>query len=165
VALTLDGYKITEQIGLGARSTINLAKDLRTGKKVAIKHVQRESASDDPFIAQVESEYEISSTFDHPYLRKSLHIHRVRPLLTIKEIMLVMEYVEGLPLYEARPNRMGSFLTIFKRVAEGLAAMHKHGFIHTDIKPTNIMLGPKGVLKIIDFGQACSIGQIGRAHV
>lgn len=158
MAPSLAGYRITKQIGVGARSTISLGVDIRTRKKVAIKHVVRESADDDRFIEQVEVEHSVAGNVKHEYLRRSQHIHRVRKLLTTKEIMLVMEYVDGIPLEKARPNRLTTFLTVTERIAQGLHALHSAGYVHSDIKPTNILLGAGGVLKIIDFGQSCTIG-------
>ncbi len=151
----LPGYRAIKQLGVGAASKINLAVELRTGRKVAVKHVFRNSSEDDPFIAQVEAEYAVSSKLDHRYLRKSFSIHRIRKLLQVKEVILVMELVDGLNLETARPNRLNTFLLIFQRVAEGLHAMHQAGFVHSDIKPTNIMIAKGGILKIIDFGQSC----------
>jgi len=158
VGLSLPGYRITKQIGVGARSTINLAIELESGRPCAIKHVFRDSSDDDRFIEQVETEYALTSKIKHPYLRHSYQIHRIRKLLQVKEVMLVMEYVNGLHLEAARPNRLNTFLTIFQKIARGLTALHEVGYVHSDVKPTNIMLGPKGVVKIIDFGQTCPIG-------
>ena len=153
----LSGYRLLKQIGLGARSKISLAVELKTGRNVAVKHVLRNTTDDDPFIAQVETEYEVSSNVSHRYLRSSFFIHRVRKLLQVKEVWLVMEYVDGLHLEEARPNRLNTFLTLFRKVAKGLDAMHEVGYVHTDIKPTNILIAQGGVVKIIDFGQSCRI--------
>lgn len=157
MASELPGYRILKQIGVGARSKISLAVEFKTGRHVAVKHVVRNSSEDDPFIAQVETEYAVSSNISHRYLRSSNFIHRVRKILQIKEVWLVMEYVDGLHLEEARPNRLNTFLTLFRKVATGLDAMHKAGYVHTDIKPTNIMINQGGVVKIIDFGQSCGI--------
>lgn len=158
VGLSLAGYRITRQIGVGARSTINLAVHVKTGRPFAIKHVVRHTPDDDRFIEQVETEYAVTNEIKHPYLRHSHHIHRIRKLLQVKEVMLVMEYVDGMHLEAARPNRLNTFLTIFRKVARGLAALHETGQVHSDIKPTNIMVGTKGIVKIIDFGQSCPIG-------
>ncbi|MBI4716171.1 MAG: serine/threonine protein kinase [Planctomycetes bacterium] len=153
----IPGYRILKQIGIGAASRIFISVELKTGKKFAVKHVVRNSPDDDPFITQVETEYAVSSKLRHPHLRHSYAIHRVRKLLQVKEVLLVMELVDGLNLEKARPNRLNTFLTIFQKVAQGLHAMHQAGFVHSDIKPTNIMLAPKGVVKIIDFGQSCPL--------
>ena len=153
----LPGYRLTRQIGTGAASKIYLAVELSTGKSVAVKHVVRNSADDDRFFEQSENEYKISSSLDHPGLRRSYSIHRIRKRLAVKELLIVMEYVDGLTLEKARPNRLNTFLTLFNRVAQGLAAMHEAGYVHTDIKPTNVMLAKGGMVKIIDFGQSCSL--------
>lgn len=153
----LPGYRITRQIGVGARSKISLATELSTGKNFAVKYVERESSEDDPFVAQVETEFEVSSNVSHPCLRQSFHIHRERKLLQIRRIWLVMEYIDGLNLEKARPNRLMTFLSLFRKVALGLDAMHEAGYVHTDIKPTNIMITRGATVKIIDFGQSCPI--------
>jgi serine/threonine-protein kinase len=165
MALSLPGYRITKQVGVGARSTIHLAVHEASGKSFAIKHVARNSSDDadsDPFfkrfIEQVETEYAVTSKIKHPYLRHSYEMHRVRKLLQVTEVVLVMEYVHGLDFEKARPNRLTSFLAVFEKVARGLQALHESGYVHSDIKPTNIMIGPKGVVKIIDFGQSCPVG-------
>jgi len=157
VDIKLAGYHITRQIGTGARSRICLAVEERSGKKVAIKHVLRESPEDDPFIVQVEREYEVCRKLNHPHLRQAYAIHRTRRRLQTRELMLVMEYIDGLNLEKARPNRLNTFLTVFRKVAEGLHAMHQAGFVHSDMKPTNIMIGRGGMVKIIDFGQSCAL--------
>ena len=155
---SLPGYRITKQIGVGARSKISVAVELKTGKNVAVKHVVRAVPDDDRFLRQVETEFEVSRQLDHRHLRRTYHLHRVRKLVQVKELFLVMELVDGLSLDRARPNRLNSFLKIFRRVAQGLQALHATGYIHTDLKPTNIMLARDGVVKIIDFGQSCRIG-------
>ena len=154
----LPGYRLCRQIGRGARSRISLAIEQTTGRRVAVKHVLRRSPEDLPFMQQVETEYEVSSKLDHPALRRSYALHRIRRRLAVKELFLVMEYVDGLNLEKARPNRLNTFLSLFRKVALGLDALHQAGFIHSDIKPINIMLAPGGVVKVIDFGQSCPIG-------
>src|SRR3990172_2481808 len=153
----LPGYRITKQIGVGAGSKIMLGVELKTGKTFAVKHVARNSPDDDRFLAQTENEYAVSSKLSHPYLRHSFYLHRVRKLLAIKEYYLVMDWIDGLTVEKARPNRLNTFLTLFRKVGVGLQAMHEVGYVHADIKPTNIMLAPRGVVKVIDFGQACPI--------
>ncbi|UCC29973.1 MAG: serine/threonine protein kinase [Phycisphaerales bacterium] len=153
----LAGYRITRQIGIGAGSKIYAALEPKTGRTVAVKHIVRETAEDDRFIAQAENEYKVGSTLNHPCLRHSYAIQRIRKRLQVKELVLAMEYIDGLNLEKARPNRLKTFLILFHKVAKGLSAMHQAGFVHTDIKPTNIMIGQGGVVKIIDFGQSCRI--------
>ncbi len=154
----LPGYRITRQIGTGAGSKISIAVQLKSGKTFAVKHIVRVTADDQRFLDQGEVEYKVSHKIDHPHLRHSVHIHRVRKILSVNEMFIVMDYVDGMTLESARPNRLNTFLTIFQKVAEGLDAMHQARWVHADIKPTNIMLAAKGVVKIIDFGQSCALG-------
>lgn len=156
--LEVPGYAIGSLVGTGAGSTIYLGTHVVTKKRVAIKHVDRKTADDDRFIEQVELEYDISHQLHHPALRYSHSIHRVKKFLQVKEVAIVMDYVDGLPLETARPNKLETFLAICHRVAGGLHAMHEAGFVHSDIKPNNIMVAKGGVVKIIDFGQSCPMG-------
>lgn len=157
MALEVPGYRIVRPVGTGAASKLHLAIELASGKAVAIKHVVRNGAEDDRFIEQTETEYAVGSELAHVNLRKIHSVYRVRKLMQTREIMLVMEFVDGLHIEKARPNRLNTFLKLFAKVASGLGAMHEGGFVHSDIKPTNIMVAQGGVVKIIDFGQACRI--------
>jgi serine/threonine-protein kinase len=151
------GYRPTLQVGVGAGSKIYRAVELATGKTVAIKHVVRETAEDERFLIQAENEYNICSALDDPNLRRCYAIYKVRKLLQVRELLVVMEWVDGLNLEKARPNRLNTFIALFQKVAMGLDALHRAGYVHTDIKPTNIMLSQGGVVKIIDFGQSCPL--------
>jgi serine/threonine-protein kinase len=154
----LPGYRILELLGTGARSKIHAAVELKTGTRFAVKHVVRANSDDDRFFEQMETEYHISSQLDHPHLRRCYHLYRIRKLLQVREMYLVMELIDGLSLDRARPNRLNTFLVLFQKVAAGLQALHESGYVHTDLKPINIMLARKGIVKIIDFGQSCRIG-------
>ena len=155
MAAGLKGYRFTRQIDTGAGSAIHLAVELKSDRTVAIKHVVRKGPDDDKFLAQAEGEYNICRDLDHPVLRKIHSMHKVRKRLAVRDLYLVMEYVDGLNLEKARPNRLNTFLRVFNQVAMGLHAMHEAGVVHMDIKPTNIMVAKGGSVKIIDFGQSC----------
>ncbi len=154
----MTGYRTLSQIGVGARSTINQVVRVTSGQFFAIKRVVRRNADDDRFLAQVETEYEISSSVDHTALRKSFEIQRTRKWLKVQELVLLMEYVPGKTLEQSRPTDVGGAINVIRRVAGGLHALHEHGYVHADIKPNNIILNDKGDVKIIDFGQSCPIG-------
>lgn len=151
------GYRPTTQVGTGAGSKIYRAVELATGKMVAIKHVVRESADDERFLIQAENEHNVCSRLDHPNLRRCYSIHKIRKRLQVRELVVVMEWVDGLNIEKARPNRLNTFIALFQKVAMGLDAMHRAGYVHTDIKPTNVMLAQGGMVKIIDFGQSCPL--------
>jgi serine/threonine-protein kinase len=146
------------QVGVGARSTIHKVVLTATGKIFALKRVVRQDDEDDRFIVQAETEHRVAAQVSHKHLRHSYSIHRVKKWTRIRELYVVMEYVEGMTLEAARPNRLDWFLQIVRKVAAGLDALHDTGYVHADIKPNNVILGPAGVVKIIDFGQSCTIG-------
>jgi eukaryotic-like serine/threonine-protein kinase len=154
----LHGYRTISTLGQGARSAIFHVIHESTGQFYALKRVVRKGSEDQRFIEQVEIEYQVSHGIEHPHLRHSVAIHRNKKWLQTQEVLLLMEYVPGLTLEQAKPHRLDHFLTIFRKVANGLDALHKHGFVHADMKPNNIVLGAGGLVKIIDFGQSCPLG-------
>jgi serine/threonine protein kinase len=154
----LPGYEIRSRIGRGAGAVISLARDGLNHRDVAIKHVVRRSPQDDRFIAQAENEYNVARGLTHAALRQIYDIVRIRKWLKTRELLLVMEYVEGERLEDACPEDLGAITRTFRRVAEGLHALHQHGFAHADIKPNNILLTRNDGVKIIDFGQSCPLG-------
>src|SRR4029079_13693760 len=81
---------------------------------------------------------------------------RKRKMLKTIELQLLMELVDGTSLDVQRPNSLGTLIQVFIQVASGLAAMHRMGYVHADIKPNNILVNEKLAVKIIDFGQSCA---------
>ncbi|MGN6369866.1 MAG: serine/threonine protein kinase [Phycisphaerae bacterium] len=153
-------FEIISCLGYGARSTIYAVSEKKSGQVYALKRVVRKSADDDRFIEQAEQEFAIASQFDHPSLRKSIRMIRRRKMLKTAELYLLMELFDGQSLDVQRPEKLSSLIKIFVQVAQGLAAMHRLGYVHADIKPNNILVNDKFVTKIIDFGQSCSIGTV-----
>ncbi|HRX87216.1 MAG TPA: serine/threonine-protein kinase [Phycisphaerae bacterium] len=154
----IPGFRMVATLGQGARSIIYQVVEEGTGAMRALKRVVRRESDDERFIVQVETEYEVSHGIEHPNLRHSYALHRNKKWLQTNEVMLVMDYVPGKTLEQHRPNRLDHFLTIFRRVCRGMAALHQKGFVHADMKPNNIVIGPQGIVKVIDFGQSCPIG-------
>ena len=102
----------------------------------------------------IEHEFEVGSQLDHPYLRRAVEINRYRKLLKVTEIHVLLELIEGLTLAEKCDYGMDDLIVIFAKVARGLGHMHKVGWVHTDMKPSNVIIGEGGLVKIVDYGQA-----------
>ena len=152
-------YDVIEKLGEGARSTIYSVRDPQSRKIYAMKHVIRNDAKDIRFIEQMETELEISKTFNHPTLRKSYELKIQKSMLMkVNEAFLLMELVEGRTLDVAKPTDIVELIEILIQVAQGLKHMHTKGYVHCDLKPINIMRTTTGAVKIIDFGQSCKIG-------
>jgi serine/threonine-protein kinase len=156
----LPEYEFINRIGRGAGATISLAMSSADKQQVAVKHIVRRGPGDDKFIAQAENEYEIAHRLDHPYLRKCYDLVRIRKWLKTQHLFLIMEYVNGVKLEDRRPKDLLEAVTVYKKIAEGLDAVHASGFVHADIKPNNILLTNAGGVKIIDFGQSCPLGHV-----
>jgi len=161
MAQKLHQYEVLERLGEGARSTIYAVNDPRTRQVYALKHVLRNEKKDDRFIEQMETEFEISKQFNHPNLRRSYELKITRNILMQpKEAFLLMELVDGKPLDVRTPRDMVEIVDTFIQAAQGLKAIHALGYAHCDIKPNNILRSDTGVVKVIDFGQACRIGTV-----
>lgn len=160
--VNLPKYDILRRIGRGAGAMIYEARERSTRRSIAVKHVVRKGPEQDRFVAQAETEYSIGHALDHPSLRKFYEIVRVRRWLKTTELFLLMEYVDGDTLesrYKGQPapNDLKGPVRLFIEIARGLEAVHKHGYVHADIKPNNILICGDAV-RIIDFGQSCPLG-------
>ncbi len=158
--LDVGGYTILGRIGTGARSTIYLASDEENNMKVALKRVIYERPEDSRIFEQVETEYKVAHSIDHPYVRKCFELRKIRSMFRVREMLLSMEYFDGQSLEEGPSLGLGDVLLVFRMVATGLNAMHQQGFVHCDIKPNNILISKPGAIKIIDLGQSCKIGTV-----
>ena len=147
-------FEITDIISRSGMSSVYKATDLKTGRVVALKVPLLKLESDPAFFSRFEREEEIGRALDHPGILKIVPIdpkERSRPYL-------VMEYLEGHTLDEimqrTKPMPEADALRIVSRVCDALDYLHKHGVIHRDLKPQNIMLCNDGSLRIMDFGIA-----------
>ncbi len=156
--LNVGGYTILKRIGIGARSTIYLATDEYDETTVALKRVVLERPEDTRIFEQVETEYKVASKIDHPYIRKCYKLKKVRGMLKVREMLLSMEYFDGQSLEDGPALSLVDVMLVFRMVANGLNAMHQHGYVHCDIKPNNILMDKAGAIRIIDLGQSCRIG-------
>lgn len=162
MSFRVPGYVVHERIGVGARATIWLVVNHATSEHLCLKRVVRRATDDNRYLLQAENEFRIASRVQHPALRRCLEIRRIRKLFQVKELHILMEYVDARSLEEIGALGQRGLLGVFIKVAEGLDALHHMGCVHADIKPNNILVGPDNQVKIIDFGQSCPIGHVKR---
>ena len=155
------GYEIMGTLGYGARSTIFAVKD-RKNQVFALKRVIRSSPEDQRFVDQAEHEHNVAQQFNHPSLRKSYKIIRSRNMLGMRtnEVMVLMEFIDGVTLEQMPPQTLQELVRIFQDTAIALGVMARSGYVHADIKPNNILLTNRDMVKVIDFGQSCPIGTV-----
>jgi eukaryotic-like serine/threonine-protein kinase len=155
------GYKVDHKLGEGAASTIWAVTDPQTKQTYALKHVFRKNDKDMRYIHQLENEFAVSKQFAHPVLRKSIDLKLKKTLLfKVTEAVLLMEWFDGLPLTQQPPRDIAEVLSTFIQVGKAMDSLHFLGFVHADMKPSNILTDHKGHVKVIDFGQTCKIATV-----
>jgi len=154
------GYRILARIGTGAASELYAVQHPKTKQVFALKHVIRQSDKDERFLEQCEQEYRVGSKLNHPNIRSVRRLIKHRRPIRVQALSLVMELIDAETLDKRLPRSQIEALRIFCRVAGGLAHMHEHGYVHADIKPTNVLVAEPDVVKIIDLGQTCKIGTV-----
>jgi len=145
-------YRIDALLGEGGMGIVYKAHDTILNRPVALKVLSSELTQDPDRVARFQQEARAASALNHPNI------------LTIHELghatfgnYIITEYVEGSTLREllaAGKLEMNRLLEITTQAAEALAAVHRVGIVHRDIKPDNIMVRPDGFVKLLDFGLA-----------
>lgn len=161
----LFGYKVIDRLGEGAASVVYAVMD-KSRQVLALKHVVRRAEKDQRFIDQIKQEYDIGSKLDHRNIRA---IHRfvknqksVLGIATgpVSDAALVMEMIDSATLESDERPSAAKIARFFAQAARGLAHMHERGFVHADMKPSNMMVCEDGTVKVIDLGQACAVGTV-----
>ncbi len=148
----LGPYEILEQLGAGGMGEVYLAQDTRLGRKVAIKVLPEEFASDPERLARFEQEARAAAGLNHP------HIAVVHDIGTEGDThFMVQEYLQGQSLREALEKGalpLDKALNLATEVGEALTVAHRAGIVHRDLKPDNIFVTEQGHAKVLDFGLA-----------
>lgn len=161
----VEGYRVLAELGRGAASIVYLVQDPKNKQIWALKHVQKLTPKDQRFLDQAEAEYKIAGAVNHESVRKIPRlIKKSRALIQVRELYLVMEFVDGISLEQHKFGSVADALHTYHQVACGLASMHDAGWVHADMKPHNVILTEtldgRSVAKIIDMGQSCKVGTV-----
>ncbi len=150
---TIEGFRVLEELGSGALSSVYKAVEEPLGRIVALKVLKSTIAPTSPFASQLQREAQVLAELNHPNIG-SLHAF----VKTQAHLHLVLEFVDGWSLAALLRKRPGappdSVAAIGAAVARGLAHAHERGIVHRDIKPANILVSKRGDVKIFDFGIA-----------
>ncbi len=156
-----DRYELGGTLGRGGMAEVLEGRDLRLGRRVAIKILRPELAKDPAFQARFRREAQSAASLNHPNI--------VAVYDTGEDVLdngngsmvvpyIVMEYVDGQTLRQllASGRRLlpERALEIISGVLAALDYSHRHGIVHRDIKPANVMLTRTGEVKVMDFGIA-----------
>src|SRR3954470_11259556 len=161
VGMQLNGrYRLDAQIGAGGMSTVYRAFDATLERRVAIKLMHREIASDSAQLERFRREARAVAQFSHPHIVGVIDAGEddQRPYI-------VFEYVEGETLKD-RIRRCGRLpidesLAYAIEISRALGAAHAALIVHRDVKPQNVLIDPEGSAKVTDFGIARSLEEDG----
>lgn len=158
MAVDIPNYRVVEKLGVGAQTRVFRARCMRTGKDYTVKIVKILKPEDTSFIDLLRTEYAIGSCLDHPVIRKVYELRMLRHRLRVRGAILFMEYVDGVSLGDKGVHLpLAELIRVFTEAAKGLDAVHRAGYVHADLKPSNIMLAEDNSVKLIDLGQSSKI--------
>ncbi|HVL62489.1 MAG TPA: Stk1 family PASTA domain-containing Ser/Thr kinase [Microbacterium sp.] len=150
----IDGrYQVRSRIARGGMATVYLATDLRLERRVALKIMHGHLADDNTFKTRFVQEARSAARLAHPNVVNVFDQGQDADMA-----YLVMEYLPGITLRDLLKDykRLTAEQTvdIMDAVLSGLAAAHKAGIVHRDVKPENVLLADDGRIKLSDFGLA-----------
>jgi serine/threonine protein kinase len=149
-------YLIERQLASGGMATVYLATDQRLDRQVALKVIHPHLANDINFQEKFVLEAKTAAKLSHPNL-----VNVFDQGTDAQTTYLVMEYVSGITLRDALteygPLPAVRALEMLAQIMSGLAAAHRAGILHRDLKPDNVLLADDGRVKLGDFGLARAI--------
>jgi Tol biopolymer transport system component/predicted Ser/Thr protein kinase len=160
IGRTLGHYRVLDKLGEGGMGVVYKAQDLHLDRFVALKVLPPEQLADPERRQRFTTEAKAASALNHPNI------------ITVYDIAsdggvdyIAMEYVPGKTLDQlipAKGMRLNDALKIALQAADALAAAHAVGIVHRDVKPSNVMVGDQGRVKVMDFGLVKLKGLVGQ---
>jgi len=154
-----DRYALEERIAIGGMGEVWRARDVVLDRRVAVKVLKAEYATDPRFLDRFRAEAKHAAGLSHPGIASVYDYGEVGDMA-----FLVMEYVDGEPLSAllARTGRLPAdrTLDIVGQAGLALQAAHDAGVVHRDVKPGNLIVRPDGVVKVTDFGIARAVDAV-----
>ena len=146
-------YELVERIGGGGMGVVYKALDTRLGRTVALKFLPRRHAANPAARARLLAEARSASSLDHPNIGVVYEIAESED----GRQFIAMGWYDGETLKEKirrGPLAVPEAASIASQLASALAAAHRAGIVHRDVKPANVIITPSGTAKLVDFGIA-----------
>ena len=154
----LGKYKLLGLLGTGGMSSVYLAEHVLMQRRVAIKVLPKNRVEDSSYLARFHREAQAAAALDHRNIVRAYDVDNDGAIH-----YLVMEYVEGRDLQavvkQDGPLDYAEAADYIRQAAEGLAHAHEAGLIHRDVKPANLLVDQKNVVKVLDLGLARFAGE------
>jgi eukaryotic-like serine/threonine-protein kinase len=160
-------YQLKDRLGFGGMSTVHLAFDKRLERRVALKLLAEHLAEDPTFVSRFQREAQSAARLIHPNIVQVFDSGQDE---RTGQYFIVMEYIEGQSCAEILRDdgwmEVDEAVAIIEQACEGLHYAHRHGVVHRDVKPGNLLRSRDGEVKLADFGIAkateqSSITQVG----
>jgi serine/threonine-protein kinase len=148
-------YELSSRLGFGGMSTVHLAFDRRLEREVAVKLLAEHLADDPAFVSRFRREALAAARLVHPNIVQVFDFGLDE---AASRHFIVMEYIRGQSGAELLRDRgrlsLPEALTMLNHACRGLEHAHRHGVVHRDVKPGNLMRSEEGLTKLADFGIA-----------
>ena len=157
ISETISHYRIVQKLGAGGMGEVYLAEDTKLDRRVAVKFLSIESATDEGAKKRLIREARAAAKLDHPNICSIYEVAEENG-----RSFIVMQYVDGETLanrIQRKPLELKESLDIATQIADALAEAHSRGIVHRDIKPQNVMFTARGQAKVLDFGLAKTVQQ------
>jgi serine/threonine-protein kinase len=160
-------YRVEGRLGFGGMSQVHLAFDKRLERRVAVKLLAEHLAEDPTFVSRFQREAQAAARLIHPNI---VQVFDSGQDDRTGQYFIVMEYIEGQSCAEVLRDdgwiEVDEAVAIIEQACEGLHYAHRHGVVHRDVKPGNLLRSHDGEVKLADFGIAkateqSSITQVG----
>jgi len=146
-------YQILRKLGAGGMANVYLAEDQELGRRVAIKILNDRHANDDQFVERFRREAKNAAALSHPNIVSIYDRGEAEGTYYI-----AMEYLDGRSLKELILSRGDAPIAVVveyaRQILSALRFAHRHGIVHRDIKPHNVLVDGEGRVKVTDFGIA-----------
>ena len=161
VGTVLDGrYRVEAPVARGGMSTVYAATDLRLDRRVAVKVMAPALAHDPAFTDRFVREARTAARLSHPNA-VAVFDQGAQDGPAGRVVFLVMELVHGGTLRDVLRQRgrlrPDEALSLLEPVLAALAAAHRAGLVHRDVKPENVLISADGTVKVVDFGLARAV--------
>lgn len=156
IGFATESLAFVAKLGEGGMGAVYKGRQIRLDRQVAIKVLSPRLVSDRAFLERFSREARLLAKLTHPHI---VACHDFTPITGPDgELLhvLVMEFVDGCTIYQRSCEDMPvrEALEMYRQAADGLAAAHRAGVLHRDLKPDNILVTKNKVAKIVDFGLA-----------